>query len=194
VFCAFCICFLPASVFARYEFRAKRLLESLALAPALVPSITFAMGIHYLFIKIGAADRLIGIVLVLTIFGYPYMLRSLTAGFIAHSPEYDSCARNLGAGLLRRILRIDIPLLLPAIVAGSTVVFLVAFSEYFLVFLIGGGTVPSYTGYLFPFLNSADRSIASLLSLLFMVIPIILFFTIDVVVSNVYKKRSMISP
>jgi ABC-type spermidine/putrescine transport system permease subunit II len=189
----FGICFLPASVFARSDFRGKKLLESVSLAPALVPAITFAMGIHFLFIKTGIADRLIGIVLVLTIFSYPYMLRSLTAGFIAHSSDYETCARNLGAKLLTRIVRIDIPLLLPAIVAGSTVVFLVAFSEYFLVFLIGGGTVPSYTGYLFPFLNSADRAIASLLTLLFMAIPITLFFIIDVVVTHVYKKRSMLS-
>jgi putative spermidine/putrescine transport system permease protein len=188
----FLICILPASVFARSDFRGKRILESLSLAPALVPAITFSVGIHFLFIKIGVADSVGGIVLVLTIFSYPYMLRSLIAGFLAYGSEYDLCARNLGAPLFMRIIKVDIPLLLPSIVAGGTVVFLVAFSEYFLVFLIGGGTVPSYTGYLFPFLNSSDRSIASLLTLLFMVIPISLFFIIDRVVDIIYKKRGMI--
>jgi ABC-type spermidine/putrescine transport system permease subunit II len=192
VLLTFCICLLPASVFARVTFRGKMILESMALAPALVPAITFSVGIHYLFIKIGAADRMIGIVLVLTIFSYPYMLRSLIAGFLAYGEEYDLCARNLGAPLSMRIWRVDIPLLLPAIVAGSTVVFLVAFSEYFLVFLIGGGTVPSYTGYLFPFLNSSDRSVAALLTLIFMVIPIMLFFIIDRSVDVIYKRRGMI--
>jgi len=191
VLCTFCMCLLPASVFARVEFRGKRILESLALAPALVPAITFSVGIHYFFIKIGAADRLIGIVAVLTIFSYPYMLRSLVAGFLAYGAEYDLCARNLGASLLMRVFRVDIPLLLPSIVAGSTVVFLVAFSEYFLVFLIGGGTVPSYTGYLFPFLNSSERSIASLLTIIFMVIPISLFFTIDRVLEHAYHRWGM---
>jgi putative spermidine/putrescine transport system permease protein len=188
----FGFCLLPASVFARIEFRGKRILESMALAPALVPAITFSVGIHYLFIKIGAADTFIGIVLVLTIYSYPYMLRSLIAGFQAYGEEYDLCARNLGAPLSMRIWRIDIPLLLPAIVAGSTVVFLVAFSEYFLVFLIGGGTVPSYTGYLFPFLNSSDRSMAALLTLIFMAIPIMLFFIIDRSVDVIYQRRGMI--
>ena len=91
-----------------------------------------------------------------------------------------------------RLLKVELPLLLPSIVAGGTVVFLVAFSEYFLVFLIGGGTVNSYTGYLFPFLNSSDRSVASILSLIFMGIPILLFLIIDEAVTRVYKKRGMI--
>lgn len=192
VLLTFCICLLPASVFARQKFKGKRVLESISLAPALVPAITFSVGIHFLFIKFGLADRLIGVVLVLTVFSYPYMLRALIAGFLAYGPEYDLCARNLGAGLFRRMRRVELPLLLPAIVAGGTVVFLVSFSEYFLVFLIGGGSVPSYTGYLFPLLNSSDRSIASLLTLVFMAVPILLFLLIDVLVTMVYKKRNML--
>jgi ABC-type spermidine/putrescine transport system permease subunit II len=188
----FFISLLPASVFARVEFKSKKVIESMSLVPALVPAITFSVGIHYFFIKAGLADTLPGVVLVLSIFSYPYMLRSLVAGFLAYGTEYDLCAKNLGAGLFRRLVRVDLPLLLPSVVAGSMVVFLVAFSEYFLVFLIGGGTVLSYTGYLFPFLNSSDRSVASLLTLIFMIIPILLFLLIDETLNFVYKKRGML--
>jgi putative spermidine/putrescine transport system permease protein len=188
----FGLCVLPASVLAREEFRLKHLLEAALLAPALVPSITFAMGIHYLFIRAGLADNAAGVVLVLTAFSYPYMLRALTAGFMAYGPEYEVCAANLGASLLMRIMRVDLPLLLPSAVSGGTVVFLVAFSEYFLVFLIGGGAVPSYTGYLFPFLRSSDRSVASMLTLLFLVVPILLFLLLDITVNRLHRRRSMI--
>jgi putative spermidine/putrescine transport system permease protein len=192
VLATFCICLFPASVFARQNFRGRKFLESISLAPALVPAITFAVGIHFLFIKAGLADRLPGVVLVLTVFSYPYMLRALIAGFGAFGPEYDLAARNLGAGAMRRIIRVELPLLLPAIAAGGTVVFLVSFSEYFLVFLIGGGAVPSYTGYLFPFLNSSDRSIASLLTLVFMAVPVLLFLLVDLLVTGAYRKRAML--
>jgi ABC-type Fe3+ transport system permease subunit len=120
------------------------------------------------------------------------MLRALVAGFLSHGSEYELCARNLGAGSFRRMARVELPLLLPAVVAGGTVVFLVSFSEYFLVFLIGGGSLPSYTGYLFPFLNSSDRSIASLLTLVFITVPILLFLFVDLLVAAMYRKRSML--
>jgi ABC-type sulfate transport system permease component len=119
------------------------------------------------------------------------MLRALTAGFQSYGDKYALCARNIGASTLRILFAVELPLLLPAIVAGGTIVFLVSFSEYFLVLLIGGGAVPSYSGYVFPLLNSSDRSVASLLSLIFLVIPVLLFFCIDRMLFITYHRRGM---
>ncbi|MEX2444094.1 MAG: hypothetical protein WD492_10835 [Alkalispirochaeta sp.] len=94
---SFLLSVLPASVLARYEFRGRFMLEALFLSPVLVPAITYGMGIHFLFIRIGLADTVAGVVLVLTAMAYPYMLRSLIAGFQQISPDLDTCAANLGA-------------------------------------------------------------------------------------------------
>jgi len=189
---SFVMVVLPAKVFARCSFTGKYLLEGLFLAPALIPPMAFAMGAHYVFIHIGLADTRAGVVIVLSLFSYPYMLRALTAGYQVMGENYELCSRNMGAGTLRLLISIELPLLFPAIIAGGTIVFLVSFSEYFLVFLIGGGTVSSYSGYIFPLLNSSDKSVASLLTLLFLVVPILLFISIDRVLLGVYRKRGII--
>lgn len=176
---ALLICLPAASLFARCSFRGKALWEAVLLAPALVPSVTFALGTLWVFIRSGLADSFAGVVLVLTAFSYPYMLRALTAGFAAIPYELVLTAENLGAGRLRTFLRIELPLLLPAVATGCSVVFLVSFSEYFLVYLIGGGVVPSYTGYLMPFLTGSDRQSAAALTLLFISVPLLLFFVTD---------------
>ncbi|MBN2443938.1 MAG: ABC transporter permease subunit [Spirochaetales bacterium] len=193
VLLTFFITVLPAYAFARNHFRFKSILENLLLAPALLPPITFSMGIHIFFIFLGIADTMIGVILILSFYSYPYMFRSLISGFRAYGREYEICAANLGAGTWERIFRIDFPLILPAFTAGGMIVFLVAFSEYFLVFLIGGGGVPSFSGYLFPFLNSSDRPVASLLTLIFFIIPIVFFVLIEVTVNRMYKKRGLLS-
>lgn len=180
------ICIAPARVLARERFRGISVLEAVLLSPVLVPAITYGMGVHYVFVRYGLANRTIGVVLVLAAASYPYMLRALVAGFERIDPDYEAVAANLGAGPLRRTMTVTIPLLMPAIIAGSTVVFLVAFSDYFLVFLIGGGAVRSFTGYLFPFLSAGDRTIGSTLTLLFTVIPIILFFVLEITVRRFY--------
>ena len=185
------LCIWPAKLLAWKDFPLKALLEGLLLAPALVPAMTFSMGVHYLFIIWGLADTALGVILVLTIFTYPYMLRALVSGFSTFGPEYFNCARNLGAGPLCALIRVELPLLVPAVVAGGSLVFLVSFSEYFLVFLIGGGSVPSYTGYLFPFLTSSDRSLAALLTLLFLVAPMLLFVATDMVIMHSFRKKGM---
>lgn len=189
---SFLLSFAPASVLSREEFTGKQILKNLFLLPVLIPSITFAMGIHTLFIHWGLTDTFWGVVFILTIFSYPYMLRALEAGFTVTGESYGRTAKNLGAGNLAVLLGIELPLLLPAAVAGGSIVFLVAFSEYFLVFLIGGGTVPSYSGYLFPFLLSSDRQTASLLSIIFLILPIGLFFILDATVLHYYRKRGMV--
>lgn len=184
------LCVFPARVLAWYEFRGRVLLEALLLSPVLVPAITYGMGIHFLFIRLGIANRAIGVVLVLTAASYPYMLRALIAGFEQVDPDYDTCAANLGAGPLRRLFVVTVPLIVPAILAGGTIVFLVAFSDYFLVFLIGGGAVRSFTGYLFPFLTAGDRTIGSILTILFVLVPLVLFVVLEVIVRNVYRSDS----
>jgi putative spermidine/putrescine transport system permease protein len=153
---------------------------------------TFAMGLHFLFIKFSLAETLVGVVVMLAMFSYPYMFRALVAGFQTMGEDYRICARNLGAGTLAIVLQVELPLLIPAVVAGGSVVFLVAFSEYFLVFLIGGGSVASFTGTLFPLLSSSNRSLAALLTLIFLFLPILLFLVMDTAVVRLYRKRGMI--
>ena len=183
---------VPAKLFARRDFAGKILLEGLFLAPALIPPMAFAMGAYYFFIYLGMADTFAGVVLILSMYSYPYMLRALTAGYQSYGANYELCARNIGASRLRILLTVEVPLLLPAMIAGGTIVFLVSFSEYFLVFLIGGGSVPSYSGYIFPLLNSSDKSVASLLTLIFVLVPILLFFCIDRMIYAAYRRRGML--
>ena len=185
------MCYVPARILARVHFSGRNLLEGFLLAPALVPPMTFAMGLHFMFIKIGLADTLPGVILVVSMYAYPYMLRALIAGFQATGDEYVLCAKNLGAGRWTRLVRIEFPMLLPSIIAGGSVVFLVAFSEYFLVFLIGGGAVPSFTGYLFPLLSSSDRSLGSALTLVFVAVPLILFVMIECFVGRAYRRMGL---
>lgn len=185
------LCVAPARILARYEFRGRLMLEALFLSPVLIPSITWGMGIHFLLIQAGIANRIIAVVLVLTAASYPYMLRALIAGFQLIEPDIDVCARNLGAGPLRRLWTVHLPLLGPAMLSGGTVVFLVAFSEYFLVFLIGGGAVPSFTGFLVPYLSAGDRTLGATLTVIFALVPIVLFVTLDRSVVRFYHRRGM---
>lgn len=182
---------LPAKTLAFTSFRGKNLLEGLLLLPALVPAMTFSMGLHFIFIKIGLADTTPGVILVLAMISSPYMLRALTTGYTLMGREYGICARNLGASKWDAFREVELPLLFPAMAAGASVVFLVAFSEYFLVFLIGGGSVASFTGYLFPLITSSNRGLGALVTLAFLAIPILLFIVLELGLYRYYRKRRM---
>ncbi len=99
------------------------------------------------------------------------MLKSLVAGFESYSLDLEISAEMLGVSFIHRVKTIHLPQLLPALISGSIIVFIVSFTEYFLVFLIGGGVVKSFSGYLVPYLKSGDWGIASSVSLIFIFIP-----------------------
>lgn len=184
-------CLAPARLLAFGRFRGRGALEGLLLAPALLPAMGFALGLYSVLVRLGLADTPTGVVLVLSVVSYPYMLRALASGFVAVGPDYGRCAANLGAGPLVRLLVVELPMLLPAAAAGGSVVFLVAFSEYFLVQLVGGGVVASFTGYLFPVLQSPDRGLAAMLSLVFLLPPVALFVLVEGLVLGMYRRRGM---
>lgn len=171
----FILCVAPARALAFGHVRGGPVLEGLLLAPALLPAMSFALGLHETLVRVGLADTLPAVVLVLATVSYPYMLRALMAGWLTVGEDYRACAANLGADALTILWRVELPLLMPAAVAGGSIVFLVAFSDYFLVYLVGGGNIPSFTGYLFPVLQSDDRALGALLTLLFMMVPLALF-------------------
>lgn len=184
-------CWLPAQFLSRFSFRGQTLLEAVLLIPALVPAITFSMGLQVVFIGLGLADTTVGVVLVLSLVAYPYMLRAIKTGYLAYRQAFDECARNLGAGEWQRLLQVELPMVLPAALSGGSVVFLVAFSEYFLVFLIGGGVVPSFPGYLVPFVTGSDRAIAAALSLIFLCVPVLLFMAQELFLQWFYRRKGI---
>ncbi len=183
------ICLPAARVISRRNFTGKTAVEFLLMAPILVPSMLFALGLYPVLFALNFTDNLAAVVLVLGLASFPYMMRALVSGFDSYSPNLDDTARMLGGTALGRIMDIHVPQLLPALLGGSTVVFLVAFTEYFLVFMIGGGVVRSYAGYLVPLIRSGDWNVGSALSLLFVIIPIALYGLLDATLNRYYRSR-----
>lgn len=60
---------------------------------------------------------------------YPILYLNITASMANLDPSLDEAALNLGAGKIRRFFRCTLPLILPGIFAGSTIVFIWSFTE-----------------------------------------------------------------
>lgn len=190
VFLALLWTWLPAKYFAYQQFQLKALAESLLLAPAILPAITFAPGTYRILLALGLADTRFGVMLILSLVGSPYLFRSLKIGFLRYPREVSSTAFNLGGTKLQVFFKIELPALMPSILSGATLVFLTGFSEYFLVFLVGGGIVPSFPGYLIPFIAGGDQGISASLISVFLVLPLVLLALQELYLKGYYRKRS----
>lgn len=159
---------IPASkALGIYNFRGKKVIELLILAPLIVPPVAIAMGIHLSFIKLGLANTFIGVVLVHLIPCIPYSVRVLKNVFEITGESMEMQARVLGAGPFQTFKNVTLPIIAPGIVSAGSLVFIISFSQYFLTFLIGGGRVVTFSMMMFPFIQSGDRMMASVYSIVF---------------------------
>ena len=71
-----------------------------------------------------------GLIVVIAIYSYPYVFVFTRGALDLISSEMDDAATTLGAGVVRRTLRITLPLTLPAILAAFIVAFLEAIALF----------------------------------------------------------------
>ncbi|HYG56726.1 MAG TPA: ABC transporter permease subunit [Symbiobacteriaceae bacterium] len=159
---------LPAGLaLGRHTFPGRTAVEVLVLLPLLVPPMAWSVGVHYLFVRLGLTDSLAGVWLAHLVPALPYMVRTVGAAAATLGMRAEEVGRTLGAGPWQAFRLITLPRLVPALLAGSALTFLVSLSQYLLTLLIGGGAVSTLPVVLMPFLTGADRSLAAALSLVF---------------------------
>ena len=115
---------------------------------------------------------LFGATWALTIFTYPYLFLSIRAGLRNLDPSLEEAARSLGYNAWRTFTRVTLPNLRPSIVAGSLLVSLYVLSDFGAVSLL---RFNSFTRAIYvQYSSSFDRSLASLLSLVLVIISLLL--------------------
>jgi iron(III) transport system permease protein len=134
----------------RYLFPAKPVLGALVLVPLILPPFVGAIGIkqilgqeggvNALLAALGLQDRnhpldwlgqsqLFGVVVMNALHLYPVLYLNVIAALANIDPSLDEAAENLGCTGFRKFRRVTLPLILPGIFAGGTIVFIWAFTE-----------------------------------------------------------------
>ena len=147
---AFAIAAPLAWISERFEFPAKRALSSLLLLPMMLPPFVGAIGFRQIFGQEGSVNALLravgllgqnqvidwlgagrewGIIALNALHLYPILYLNLVAALANVDPVLLEAAENLGCSGLRRAWRVTIPLVMPGIFAGGSIVFIWAFTE-----------------------------------------------------------------
>lgn len=166
---------MTARALVFYEFKGKWIMYFFSILPFMVPATVFAMGIQITFIKMGFNNTIIGVIIAHLICSLPYAVRLLMDGTVAVGTKLEEQARVLGANPWKAFYKVTFPVLMPVILSSFSMAYIVSFSQYFLTLLIGGGQVKTFTIIMVPYLQSGERNIASIYSVIFLGITVIIF-------------------
>jgi putative spermidine/putrescine transport system permease protein len=112
---------------------------SFVVAPLILPRIVIAVGLFYLFARLGLTGTEAGLVIGHTVLGIPYVVVTLAAALKRHDWRLDDAARLLGAGAFARLRTVTLPLLLPSLGAAFLFAFLTSFDELTIAIFVSGG-------------------------------------------------------
>lgn len=182
---AFPIAIPAARALGLHKFRGKRFVEFLILAPLIVPELPVAVGIHVLFIKLGLAGTVLGVLLIHLVLVVPYIVIVLAGVFANYGPEPEQSARTLGASPLKTFFYVTLPAIMPGMVVGGLFAFIRSWRTYIFTLVIGGGVVETLPLLVFSFIGTGDNQISAALALLFIAPAVVMMvFTATYLTGN----------
>lgn len=113
----------------RLASRGGEAVRSLMLAPIIVPSIVYALGVYRFWIKLDLLDTYLGVVIAHAVGGLPYVVITVSAALANFDPRLEQAARNLGASLSETIRLVIVPNILPGILSGAIFAFVHSWDE-----------------------------------------------------------------
>ncbi|MEM6821693.1 MAG: iron ABC transporter permease [Verrucomicrobiota bacterium] len=183
-----------AYLFLRCRFPGKSLLSTMMLLPLILPPFVGAIGLKQFFARYGSLNLMLsevglvdlqsppdwfgsggffGIILLEVLHLYPIMYLSVQAALANLDPSLRDAAQNLGAKGWHIFRTISLPLALPGIFAGSTIVFVSAFTDLGVPLMFDfQTTVPTQ---IFNLVTQADNPLGYALVVITLVIVSILF-------------------
>lgn len=127
-----------AYALARSRSRWARLFEELLTLPVAVPGLATALALILAYGQLSGFRQSFAFILVgHLVFTLPFMVRTVGAAFRRHELlALEEAARSLGASFAQRFIGVLLPAVLPAIVAGSLMVFTLSVGEFNLTWML----------------------------------------------------------
>ncbi|MDW5328408.1 iron ABC transporter permease [Plantactinospora sp. KLBMP9567] len=143
-----------AFLLKRFAFPGRRLIEAIILVPAALPPLIGAISFQLLYGETGILPRglqqllgtdepvlpfsgIAGVLVVHTFTMYPFFYLAASAALAGMDPSVEEAAYNLGAGRVRVWRTVLLPMLTPALVSASLLVFMTSLASYTAPLLFG---------------------------------------------------------
>lgn len=128
-------------------FRGRGVSIGLITMPLVVPEIVTAIATLIFFSSIGMHNGLLNLIIAHTVFCIPFALLPIQARLQAVGASFEDAARDLYGSEWRIFRRITMPLLMPGIIAGAALAFVISLDDFLISFMVsssGSTTLPVY--------------------------------------------------
>ena len=120
----------------RYDIRFEDGIQLYLLLPFTVPLVVSGFILLILFGRLGWIGDLWAVGLALTIINIPFMIWSVVSSVNAFDPTLENAAQSLGAEEIQTFRHVTLPSLMPGVISGALLMFMLALNEFIVSLII----------------------------------------------------------
>ncbi len=167
--------FFIGRALVKYNPAKKNFWMSFFTIPLFFPAVSMFIGAHIIMLRSSVANTLLSVVVSHLLLTIPYAMTIAITYFTGINKDLENISHLLGASGVQTFNKIVFPLLKNGLVLSLQMTFLISISEYFAVFLIGGGSIITLSGVLYPYISNFDSQNVAIYMAVFLVINILIF-------------------
>lgn len=126
-----------------HRYSRSGLLRAVSIAPALLPDLLLAIGVLSIFSLAGVTLGLHSVIIAHVSFAMAFVTAIVLARLAGLDPSLEEASTDLGASSGRTFMRITLPQLAPAMVAGGLLAFTLSLDEFVIAFFTAAPTTPT---------------------------------------------------
>ena len=171
---------LPAAyALVRLDFPGRRAIQSLILAPLVLPSMMLGLGILMVFTPAGLVATFPGLVLAHLVMTLPFSVRILQTSRSNLGTDVEQAAMTLGATPVQTFLQITLPRLVPGIVASSAIAAIMSFDEIVLSLFLVGPRLTTLPVAIYRYVEDRTDPMVAVLAVLLIVVSLSMVLLIE---------------
>ncbi len=177
---------VPAAfMLARSSFAGKGAVFAFLVSPIIIPNIFIAVGLFFLYSRLGMTGTTAGLVLGHTVLAIPYVVITVLAVVKGYDQRLDMAAWTLGANRRQTLTRVTLPIIRSGMIAAFMFAFIISFDELTIALFVTGGEVTTLPKQMWDdALMRVSPSLAAVATLL------LLFMSVFILVSEIMKRRA----
>ncbi|GIX14773.1 MAG: ABC transporter permease [Paracoccaceae bacterium] len=157
--------------------------------PLLVPQIGFLYGLNVGLLQIGLSGGMAAVVWAQLLFVFPYVIIALGDPWRRLDPRLIRAAAALGAGPLRRLWAVKLPVLLRPVLTAAAIGVAVSVAQYLPTLFMGAGRIATLTTEAVTLSSGADRRVTGVYGTLQAAVPLIGYAAALAVPALVHRNR-----
>lgn len=177
--CSLAIGISAAFVLDRYNFKGKETFRTLTLSPLIIPMVVLGLGLLQFLSWLGLSQTFIGLLIGHVLITLPYVVRTLTAGFILFDKTLEQAAMNLRASPWTVLRKITLPLLAPALISAAVFAFVTSFGNITLSIFLGFGGETTLPVQIFTYVEHSYDPILAAVSTIVILVTLVVIAIVE---------------